>query len=151
MEKVCISGKFSLEVDGSTDISGHAQLLTNVRFVDGDSIRENFLFSKRLPKNTAGEEIFQVASDYFERGRIEWKKCISVCTDGAAAMVGRHKGFVSRVKEKHPAIIYTHCFLQREALVAKTLPANLASVIDAVLIMVNCVKTRSLKSRIFHA
>ena len=66
-------------------------------------------------------------------------------------MVGRHKGFVSRVKEKNPAVIHTHCFLHREALVAKTLPADLTSVLNAVVRMVNFVKTRPLKSRIFHA
>ena len=151
LEKVRISGKFSLQVDESTDISGHAQLLANVRFVDEDCIRENFLFCKRLPKNTAGEEIFPGTSDYFEQGGLEWKKCICVCTDGVAAMVGRHKGFVSRVKEKNPAVIHTHCFLHREALVAKTLPADLTSVLNAVVRMVNFVKTRPLKSRIFHA
>ena len=34
--KIRISGKFALQVDKSTDISGHAQLLPKVRFVDED-------------------------------------------------------------------------------------------------------------------
>ena len=46
VEKIRISRKFALQVDESTDISGHSQLLANVRFVDGDAIRENFLFCK---------------------------------------------------------------------------------------------------------
>ena len=32
------------------------------------------------------------------------EKCTSVCTDGAAAMVGHNKGFVSRVKERNPDV-----------------------------------------------
>ena len=50
--------KFALQLDECTDISGHAQLLANVRFVDGDSIRENFIFCMTLPEKATREEIF---------------------------------------------------------------------------------------------
>ncbi|XP_035219231.1 zinc finger BED domain-containing protein 5-like [Stegodyphus dumicola] len=66
-------------------------------------------------------------------------------------MVGRTKGFVSRVKERNPDVIITHCFLHREALVAKTLPSALVHVLDDVVRMVNIVKSRPMKSRIFAA
>lgn len=148
LEKIRISRKFALQLDKSTDISGHSQLLANVRFVDGDAIRENFLFCKALPEKTTGEEIFQVTLEYLDQGGLTWKNCTSVCTDGAAAMVGHTKGFVSRVKERNPDLIVTHCFLHREALVAKTLPAELVPVLDDVVRIVNFVKTRPLKSRI---
>ena len=124
--KMCISGTFALQLDESTDISGYAQLLANVRFVDGAAIRENFLFFKALPEITTGEEIFRVASEYLEQGGLMWGNCISVCADGAATLVGRTKGFVSRVTERHPDVIITHCFFAREALVAKILSADLA-------------------------
>ena len=110
LEKMRIRGKFALQLDKSTDISGYAQLLASVRFVDGDAIRENFLFCKALPEKTTGEEIFQVASEYLEQGGLTWENCISVCTDGAAAMVGRMIGFGSHVKERHPDVIVTHFF-----------------------------------------
>ncbi|XP_035224241.1 zinc finger BED domain-containing protein 5-like [Stegodyphus dumicola] len=136
LEKIRISEKFALQLDESTDISGHAQLLANVCFVD---------------EKTTGEEIFRVTSEYLEQGGLKWKNCTSVCTDGAAAMVGRTKGFVSRVKERNPDVIITHCFLHIEALVAKTLPSALVHVLDDVVRMVNIVKSRSMKSRIFAA
>ena len=68
LEKVRISVRFALQVEESTVISRHAQLSANVCFIDGDAIKENFLFCKRLPVNTA-EEIFRVTSDYFEKKR----------------------------------------------------------------------------------
>uniref|UniRef100_A0A3Q4GL74 SUEL-type lectin domain-containing protein n=1 Tax=Neolamprologus brichardi TaxID=32507 RepID=A0A3Q4GL74_NEOBR len=120
LEKICFSGKFALQLDESTDISGHSQLLANERFVDGDSIRENFLFCKALPEKTTAEEIFRVTSEYLEQGQLKWENCTCVCSDGAAAMIGRTKGFVSRVKAIHPDDILTHCFLHREVCDGKT-------------------------------
>ena len=149
LEKIRISRKFALELDESTNISGHSQLLANVCFADGDTFRENSLFCKALPENTTAEEIFPVTSEYLDQGGLAWENCMSVCTDGAAAMVGRTKGFVSRVKERNPDLIVTHCFLHREAIVAKTLPAELVPVLDDVVRIVNFVKTQPLKSRIF--
>ena len=60
-------------------------------------------------------------------------------------MVGRYKDFVSRIREKQRGIIVTHCFLHREMLVVKTLPANLAWTLNTVVSIVNFVKTKPLK------
>ena len=57
LEKMRISGKYALQLDESTDISGHAQLLANVRFVDGDAIRENVRFCKALPEEKKQDRI----------------------------------------------------------------------------------------------
>jgi hypothetical protein len=63
-------------------------------------------------------------------------------------MTGRLKGFVSRVKQDFPNVGSTHCFIHREALVAKTIPAELKSVLDSVVKMVSYVKSRALKTRL---
>ena len=64
-------------------------------------------------------------------------------------MVGRYKGFVNRIMKKQSEVVITHCFLHREALVAKTLPADLASVLNTVVSIVNFIKTKPLKSCMF--
>ena len=149
LEKIRLSGKFSLQVDESTDVSGHAQLLGFVRFIDGGEIRDNFLFCKCLPHNTTGEEIYRVTTEYLEQGGLSWRNCNSVCTDGAAAMTGNAKGFISRIRAQNPHVRTTHCFLHREALVAKTLPKELSDVLDGAVGIVNFIKARPLKSRLF--
>ena len=151
LEKIRISEKFALQLHECTDSSGHAQLLASVRFVDGDSIRENFLFGKVWPEKATGEEIFWVTSEYLEQGGLKWEKSTSAYTDGATAMVGRTKGFVNRVNERNPDVIVTHCFLHRETFVAKTISADLASVLDDFVHLVNFVKAQPVKSRIFES
>ena len=63
LEKIRIGKHFSLQLDEYTDLSKNAQLLANVRFVDGDIIRKNFLFCKTLVKTT-GEGIFRITTEY---------------------------------------------------------------------------------------
>lgn len=64
-------------------------------------------------------------------------------------MIGSIKGFVTLVKEKKPGVITTHCFLQREVLVSKTIGEDLKQVLDATVNMVNYIKQCPLKSRMF--
>lgn len=78
LEKICITAKFALQFHESTDTSGHSQLLANVRFVDRDATRENFLFCKALPKQTTGDEVFQVASEYLEEEVLKWKNPVEM-------------------------------------------------------------------------
>lgn len=145
-EKLQVSGRFSLQIDESTDRSGAAQLLANVRYVDGDSIKETFFFCKEMESHTTGEEIFRVTNNYLKENSLIWNMCVSLCTDGAACMTGRVKGFIAKVKAQNPNIVTNHCILHREALVAKTIPPELTEVLDQA--VVNYIKSRPLKSRL---
>ena len=129
--------------------------LAHVRFVDGDAIRENFLFCKELPEKTTGEELFRAASEHLEQGWLTWENCISAYTDGAAAMVGRTKGFVSRVKERHPDVIVTYSlsffffFFAPGGTHCQDFTSRPGTCAGRVVRMINFVKARPLKSRIF--
>ena len=153
-ENVCINklqdSYFALQVDESTDITNKAQLLTFIRFIDADNIVNQYLCCKEMPTTTRGEDIFYILNDYFKKWNLSWKSCVGVCTDGAPSMVGSIKGLASFVKQQHPNIITTHCFLHREVLMAKTLGTKLKEVFDQVVEMVNFIKTRPVKARVFE-
>ena len=64
-------------------------------------------------------------------------------------MIGSIKGFVSLGKKVNSEIIATHCFLYHEVLIGKTLNPDLTRVLKEVIEMVNYIKARPLKSRLF--
>jgi hypothetical protein len=60
-----------------------------------------------------GEDIFKVIDHFF----MEW--CVSVCSDGAAAMKGRLSALVARAKNVSPSIEWNHCIIHRQAVASK--------------------------------
>jgi hypothetical protein len=124
-EELSVSKIFSLQLDESCDINGHAQLIAYIRYIEGESLKTNFFFCKDLPRNTTGEEIFRVTNVYIRENSLRWEDWFSTCTDGAASMTATVKGFEAEVREVNPEIRFDHCFVHREAIVAKMLSVPL--------------------------
>ena len=139
----------ALQADESTDISGKAQLLTFIRFIYDGQITEQFFCCKELPETTKGQDVFETLTSYLGSRDLSWERCVGICTDGAPSMTGSLKGFVSLVKQKNPSVVTTHCFLHREALIAKTIAVEMKTVLNQAVKMVNYVRQRPLKSRLF--
>ena len=57
------------------------------------------LFYDSVGVNTTGMCTFTKIADFFADEKLEWKKYVSVTTDGASAMVRKFKGFSSFVKK----------------------------------------------------
>lgn len=148
-DRVKRAGMFALQVDESTDVSGKAQLLLYIRFVDEGQIIEQFFCCEELTETTTGQNIFDCVNMYLESQQLSWDSCVGICTDGAPAMIGSLNGFVALAKRCNANIKSTHCFLHREALAAKTIGEELKTVLDDVVKMVNYIKSRPLKSRLF--
>lgn len=143
------SDMFAMQLDESTDVAGLSIILVFVRYIFGTSIEEDLLLCTPLETNTTGEEIFKVIDCYMTKHNIDWKKCIDVHSDGAAAMVGKIKGTVSKIKNIAPGCNSSHCILHRYALVVKKMPAELKEVLDEAVKIINYVKSRPLQSRLF--
>jgi hypothetical protein len=68
------------------------------KILDGDSVVGQFLSCTELPVTSSGLDIYNSMTATLEENKLCWRNCISVCTDGAPAMTGRIKGFISRLK-----------------------------------------------------
>ncbi|VVC39341.1 Hypothetical protein CINCED_3A019937 [Cinara cedri] len=66
-------------------------------------------------------------------------------------MTGRFKGFLTLAKNKNSNLMTTHCFLHREALMMKSSDGGeLSDVLKTVIAMINYIKRRPVKCRIFE-
>ena len=73
-----------------------------------------------------------------------------MCTDSAPAMLGSKSGFRALVQSKATGVIFSHCFIHREALASKTLPRGLQDVLNVTIKIINFVKSSSLHARLFR-
>ncbi|UYV69664.1 hypothetical protein LAZ67_7000157 [Cordylochernes scorpioides] len=124
------NSNFALQIDETTDITGKAHLIAFVRFIHENDIINQFLCCRERNKS-----FVEVMYWHF--------------TDGAPAMTGHLKGFVALVRELSGDILVTHCFLHREALVTRYLPSELKIVLEQCVKIINYIKSRPLKSRLF--
>ena len=90
---------FSLQLDESTLPDNSALLMAFVRFLDVDEICQEMLFALKLTTDTKGESIFKKLEVYFEENNIPLKNIVACATDGAAAMIGRYRGFSAYLKK----------------------------------------------------
>ena len=139
--------KFSIQLDESTNITNMANLLVYVRYIYINEINEDLLFCQQMNTRTTGMDIFQKVDTFYTNVGLQWKDCVAICTDGAAAMTGHTAGFQGRVKSASDApIIFTHCMIHREALVAKKLFPELNKIVQDAVKIINFIKSRALNS-----
>ena len=107
---------FSLQLDESTDVSYCSQLVCYVRYVNGNEIKEEFLFCEPLLETAKTSDVFQKVNNFFVKQNFDWKKKIgSICMDGAPAILGNKSGSAALVKKEAPNVTVTHCMLHRHA------------------------------------
>ena len=140
---------FSIQVDESTLPGNEALLLAYVRFVMDEKIHEELLFARNLTTNTKGETIFNVLKDFCIQKSIPLSNIIAAAVDGAPAMFGRYRGFISHLKKHVPGVFAIHCVIHRQHLVAKNLSARLHESLQLVINAINKIRGNSLHSRLF--
>ncbi|XP_029654749.1 protein ZBED8-like [Octopus sinensis] len=124
----------SIQLDESTDINSMCHLVAFVRFVEDDSVVDEFLFCLETTGRTRGIDIFHPFSSFLVSNNIPWTKVGPICTDGAPAMLGHRSGCIALVKDVASHIIATHCAIHKYALAVKTMPQELKIVLDSTVI-----------------
>ncbi|XP_067931043.1 protein FAM200C-like [Watersipora subatra] len=102
--KIKASPIWAIQLDESTDVASLSQLLVYGRYVHDTFIEEEFLFFQPLLRTTTTKDVLKVVENFLEKAKLGWEKLISVCTDGALAMLGCRSGFVKQIKQKNPDI-----------------------------------------------
>ena len=144
--------EFGLQLDEATDGSRDAHLICYVRFVDFSlhSLVEELLLCKPIEIGCRGIDLFNIIDNFISTNNLDWENCISICTDSARAMSGSRSGLRSLIQERAPMAKWVHCMIHREALVARELSPELGAAVEIVTKVINFIKTRPLKSRIFE-
>ena len=63
--------------------------------------------------------------------------------------LGSRSGFVTKIKQKSPSAVGTHCVIHREALAARTPPVELMNSPNSVIKIVNFIKAGAMTTRLF--
>lgn len=118
---------FSVALDETTDISDMSQLIFWVRYIKNGQIKENILALVPLTEQTRAKDIFDAFMTVVARFDLDLKKLVSICTDGAPAMIGIHAGFAALVKKyikehfNSPFFVTYHCIIHQENLCSQAL------------------------------
>ncbi|XP_059210109.1 SCAN domain-containing protein 3-like [Centropristis striata] len=141
---------FSVAIDESTDKTDVAQLCVYVRYYDGKDFKEELLSLIPLEGHTTGDVIFVKLEELFQLHSLSFERVNLIMTDGAPAMVGKHRGLVSRLKQLAPQIHGLHCLIHQSVLCAR-LSGELKDVMDKVMKIINFVRgTSSTQHRLFR-
>ena len=98
------AGKWSYQLDESTDTGKNVQLMAYVRYEGELDLEEEFLFCTPLTTTATGADIFNVVDNFQQEEGINWENCVSLCTDFALVMLGARQRFTARVKQVNPNV-----------------------------------------------
>ena len=100
-------------------VANQSVLLVFVCCIKDSRICEELLFMKTVI-NTTGVQVCNTVTELLKLNEISMGNMSSQCTDGAPSMIGKRKGFMSRLIGDR-SVSTTHCVLHREYLVAKNI------------------------------
>ena len=146
---------FFVCLDETTDIKNTAQVAIFFRGITSDfQIDENLLSLESMHETSRGEDLLQKLLQALNKFNLPLDKLCGVATDGAPAMVGKHKGMVSLFRKemdargiRHNRLVFFYCIVYQQSLCAKSVKFD--HVISVVTSCINFIKKRDLNNCIF--
>ena len=103
------SGKFSIQLNESSDITNMAYLWSHVRYIHNNNTNEQLLLCQSLHQCTTGMDIFQTVDASFIKLGLLWKDCVGMWSatdthrrDGVVVRASTSQsvdlGFISQVE-----------------------------------------------------
>lgn len=80
-----------------------------VRYTVGLEINERFLVFLEVSKGHNADFLATEISEFIHKSKLSHLNIIGQSHDGAAVMSGHLGGVQSKIKEKYPSAIFTHC------------------------------------------
>ena len=143
---------YSIAIDETTDMKDTCQLAVFLRGVTPTfDIVEEFIQLLPMKDTSTGADILKSIIKWISEMNLDLSKLIGVTTDGAPAMIGEKKGFVSLLQEHigtDHKLIKLHCIIHQDALCAKSL--NFKDIMTVVVKTVNFILSRGLNHRQFQ-
>lgn len=106
-------GAFAILVDETKDASKKEQLSFLIRFIDKNyNIQEKALGCYHMKKCDAlslSDAILKIIRE----NKLDIKKCVAQCYDGASVMSGSFTGVQKRIADIIPQAVYIHCYAHR--------------------------------------
>ncbi|XP_070400503.1 general transcription factor II-I repeat domain-containing protein 2-like [Nothobranchius furzeri] len=141
---------FSIQCDESVDCSSSAQLMVFIRMVFDDfSTKEELLTLLPLQTTTRGVDIYNAVKSFLVEKKVPLEKLVSMTTDGAPAMIGRHAGFIAHCKgdTDFPTFLHYHCIIHQQAICSKV--TGFEHVMTPVVKIINSIRSKAKQHRIF--
>ena len=78
---------------------------------EAKTIVEHHLCCLKVGVSATAQAIFDRLNKFFEKHGLDWTKCKSVTTDGAALMQGSTNGVIQKIKNVSPECVSNHCMI----------------------------------------
>ena len=76
-------GKFSLQLDKTTDVASLSQIAVFMCYVKEDTIKEDFLFCQHLTTSIKAIDVKKLVNNFFRNNDLSWDMVCAICADRA--------------------------------------------------------------------